>query len=69
VFRGAWQTPDHLLLAPGLLDRRGFTWSRGGFGVVRRDFLLERRTGFPRRFAEGGVSDHLPLLLSLRVQR
>jgi endonuclease/exonuclease/phosphatase family metal-dependent hydrolase len=69
VFRGSWQTPDHVLLAPGLLDRRGFTWSRGGFRVVRRDFLLERHTGFPRRFAAGGVSDHLPLLLRLRVLR
>ncbi len=69
VFRGTWQTPDHVLLAPGLLDRRGFLWPRGGFRVVRRDFLLEQRTGFPRRFAAGGVSDHLPLLLRLRVPR
>ncbi len=68
VFRGAWQTPDHVLLAPGLLDRWGFIWPRGGFKVVRRDFLLEQRTGFPRRFAAGGVSDHLPLRLSLRVR-
>jgi endonuclease/exonuclease/phosphatase family metal-dependent hydrolase len=69
VFRGTWQTPDHMLLAPGLLDRQGFTLSRQGFRVVRRDFLLERRTGFPRRFAAGGASDHLPLLLRLRVRR
>jgi endonuclease/exonuclease/phosphatase family metal-dependent hydrolase len=69
VFRGAWQTPDHVLLAPGLLDRQGFRVSRRGFRVVRRGFLLERGTGFPRRFAAGGVSDHLPLRLSLRVLR
>jgi endonuclease/exonuclease/phosphatase family metal-dependent hydrolase len=69
VFRGAWQTPDHVLLAPGLLDRRGFTFSRGAFRVVRPGFLLQERTGFPRRFAAGGASDHLPLLLRLRVAR
>jgi endonuclease/exonuclease/phosphatase family metal-dependent hydrolase len=69
VFRGAWQTPDHVLLAPGLLDQRGFSWCRDGFRVVRPGFLLEERTGFPRRFAAGGASDHLPLLLRLRVAR
>jgi endonuclease/exonuclease/phosphatase family metal-dependent hydrolase len=69
VFRGKWQTPDHVLLAPGLLDRQGFSWSRGVFRVVRPGFLLEQRTGFPRRFAAGGASDHLPLLLRLRVRR
>jgi endonuclease/exonuclease/phosphatase family metal-dependent hydrolase len=69
VFRGEWQTPDHVLLAPGLLDREGFSCPRGGFRVVRPGFLLEQRTGFPRRFAAGGASDHLPLLLRLRVRR
>ena len=67
VFRGAWQTPDHVLLAPGLLDRQGFTLSRQGLRVVRPGYLLEQGTGFPRRFAAGGTSDHLPLLLRLRV--
>jgi endonuclease/exonuclease/phosphatase family metal-dependent hydrolase len=67
VFRGAWQTPDHVLLSPGLRDRRGFSLPRNAFRVVREGFLLEARTGFPRRFAAGGASDHLPLLLRLRV--
>ena len=66
AFGGSWQTPDHVLLAPGLFDERGFSYRAGGFRVVRRDFLLERVTGFPRRFDLGGVSDHLPLLLRLR---
>jgi endonuclease/exonuclease/phosphatase family metal-dependent hydrolase len=69
VFRGSWQTPDHVLLSPGLRDRKGFTRPRGAFRVVRASFLLETRTGFPRRFAAGGASDHLPLRLSLRVRR
>jgi endonuclease/exonuclease/phosphatase family metal-dependent hydrolase len=69
VFRGDWQTPDHVLLSPGLLDQRGFAWRRGGFRVVTLGFLREARTGFPRRFASGGASDHLPLLLRLRVRK
>ena len=68
VFRGVWQTPDHALLSPGLQDERGFIYRRGGFRVVRPDYLLEAKTGFPRRFAAGGASDHLPLLLRLRLQ-
>jgi len=65
AFRGRWQTPDHVLLAPGLRDERGFAYRRGGFRVLRPAFLLERRSGLPRRFAAGGSSDHLPLVLRL----
>lgn len=64
-YRGRWQTPDHVLLSPGLFDGQGFSYRRGGFRVVREGFLVERETGFPRRFEAGGVSDHLPLLLRL----
>jgi len=69
VFRGVWQTPDHALLSPGLRDERGFIYRRGGFRVVRPDYLLEAKTGFPRRFAAGGASDHLPLALRLQLTR
>jgi endonuclease/exonuclease/phosphatase family metal-dependent hydrolase len=68
AFRGRWQTPDHVLLAPGLLDERGFTYRRGGFRVFRPAFLLDARSGLPRRFDAGGVSDHLPLALRLQGQ-
>jgi endonuclease/exonuclease/phosphatase family metal-dependent hydrolase len=67
AFRGAWQTPDHALLAPGLLDERGFFYRRGDFRVLRPAFLLDRGSGLPRRFAAGGASDHLPLVLRLHL--
>jgi len=70
AFQGRWQTPDHILLAPGLFDRRGFAYRSGGFRVVRNEFLLEGPQGFPRRFRDGsGTSDHLPLLLTLHHVR
>lgn len=74
AYQGSWQTPDHLLLAPGLFDGRGFSYRPGGFQVVRRPFLLQGPRGFPRRFMTGrssagdrGTSDHLPLSLELRL--
>ena len=74
AYQGRWQTPDHILLAPGLFDARGFSYRPGDFRVVRRAFLLQGPQGFPRRFltgrssaAERGVSDHLPLCLELRL--
>jgi endonuclease/exonuclease/phosphatase family metal-dependent hydrolase len=66
VYQGSWQTPDHFLLAPGLLDERGLTYRAGGFRVVRLPFLVHAGSGFPRRFeADSGTSDHLPLLLEI----
>ena len=74
AYQGRWQTPDHILLAPGLFDARGFSYRPGDFQVVRRAFLVQGPQGFPRRFltgrssaAERGVSDHLPLCLELRL--
>jgi endonuclease/exonuclease/phosphatase family metal-dependent hydrolase len=74
AYQGRWQTPDHILLAPGLFDARGFSYRPGSFRVVRRPFLVQGPQGFPRRFltgrssaAERGVSDHLPLCLELRL--
>jgi endonuclease/exonuclease/phosphatase family metal-dependent hydrolase len=74
VYQGRWQTPDHLLLAPGLFDRRGFDYRPGSFRVVRSRFLLHPQTGFPLGFraAAGGgrgTSDHLPVLIELELLR
>jgi endonuclease/exonuclease/phosphatase family metal-dependent hydrolase len=60
VYRGRWQTPDHILLSPGCFDGRGWEYTAGSF---RRVFT--ETDGRPRRFAAGGCSDHLPLLLVL----
>jgi hypothetical protein len=74
AYQGRWQTPDHILLAPGLFDARGFSYRPGDFRVVRRAFLVRGPQGFPRRFLTGassagerGVSDHLPLCLELHL--
>ncbi len=67
VYRGAWQTPDHLLLSAGLFDGTGLRYRSGSFHVVRPSFLLDPRTGFPVRDRVSGwrYSDHLPLLAEL----
>jgi hypothetical protein len=71
VYRGRWQTPDRILLSAGLFDPEGFAYSQGSFRVVRSGFLVDARSGFPRRWRQGqggadsGTSDHLPVLLTL----
>jgi endonuclease/exonuclease/phosphatase family metal-dependent hydrolase len=74
AYQGRWQTPDHILLAPGLFDARGFSYRPGDFRVMRRPFLVRGPQGFPWRFQTGsssagerGVSDHLPLCLDLKL--
>ncbi|MBN1836188.1 MAG: hypothetical protein JW820_10085, partial [Spirochaetales bacterium] len=72
VYRRRWQTPDHILLTPGLFDGNGFSYRPGSFRVARQSHLLAPGSGFPLRFRPesrpnggGGTSDHLPLLLEL----
>jgi endonuclease/exonuclease/phosphatase family metal-dependent hydrolase len=72
VYQGLWQTPDHLLMSPGLFDGRGFDYRAGSFRVVRRRTLVHPHTGYPVGFrpAPGGgrgTSDHLPLLIELEM--
>ena len=74
VYEDRWQTPDHMLLTPGLFDRRGFSYRPGSFRVARQRHLLHPLTGYPMAFrpASGGrggsgTSDHLPLLLELEA--
>jgi len=73
VYRGLWQTPDHILLSGGLFDASGFAYRRGGFRPLRKSFLLNKQNGYPQRwsssFPERGFSDHLPLLISILVQQ
>jgi endonuclease/exonuclease/phosphatase family metal-dependent hydrolase len=61
VYRGRWQTPDHILLSPGCFDGRGWEYAAGSFRP-----LYTSADKKPRRFAAGGCSDHLPLLLVLK---
>jgi len=70
VYQGEWQTMDHFLLSPGLLDSHGFTYRRGSFTVARLPFLLSPN-GSPKKWnglkGQRGYSDHLPLLITLEV--
>jgi len=67
VYQGSWQTPDHILLSPGLFDSRGFTYNRGQFEVLRSSFFVHSKSGYPKHGSKWFYSDHLPLLLTLGV--
>jgi len=69
VYQGEPQTPDHVLLSAGLFDGEGLVYRTGGFRVVRLPFLLGSRKGYPVAAKEdgSGYSDHLPLLVRLRI--
>ncbi len=75
VYRGRWQTPDHILLSAGLFDDLGFCYKSGSFRPMRSAFLLDSKTGYPKGLSAKkrperkikGYSDHLPLLITLYV--
>ncbi|MFP4566008.1 MAG: endonuclease/exonuclease/phosphatase family protein [Spirochaetaceae bacterium] len=71
-FRGGWHRLDHTLVSAGLLDPEG--WELASFEVVRPRFattedgrpIASRRPGGGGGFGEGGYSDHLPVMLTLK---
>ena len=69
VYRRRWETPDHILLSSGLFDKKGLSYKRGNFRVMKDSFLLYKTSGYPKRWSPlkgyNGYSDHLPLLISL----
>ncbi len=67
VYQGEWQTPDHILLSPGLFDSAGLSYHRSRFRVIRPSFLVHSESGYPKHGGKWPYSDHLPLLLSLTV--
>jgi endonuclease/exonuclease/phosphatase family metal-dependent hydrolase len=67
VYRNAWETIDHILLSTGFFDNRGWEFSTGE-AVHREPFT--RASGYPYAYnpATGsGLSDHLPLLLTIKL--
>jgi endonuclease/exonuclease/phosphatase family metal-dependent hydrolase len=56
-----WETIDHALLAPGLVDSSGLALD--SFLVIRHDFMLTA-SGAPKK----EYSDHLPVLVWLRKE-
>jgi endonuclease/exonuclease/phosphatase family metal-dependent hydrolase len=69
---GQWETLDHIVASPGLLDPAGWRILPETL-EVRRDSAL--RNGAPRRFgnarntAQRGPSDHFAITVKLRVGR
>ncbi len=69
VYRGRWETPDHILLFSTLFDDRGFFYKRGNFRVIKEGFMLNSR-GYPLKwYCRGkfcrGYSDHLPIFITI----
>jgi hypothetical protein len=66
VFRGTWQTLDHMLVGPGLLDGHGLEYETDSFIVFALDSTVDSG-GFPIRDKrlDWRTSDHLPLLLRI----
>jgi endonuclease/exonuclease/phosphatase family metal-dependent hydrolase len=67
VYRNAWETIDHLLLSPGFFDGRGWEFLTC---EVARGEPFTRASGYPASYnplTGSGLSDHLPLLLQVRL--
>jgi hypothetical protein len=65
-YRDEWETIDHFLLSSGFFD--GLGWEFGECEVVNTPPFTNAR-GYPNAYTPrtgAGLSDHLPLMLSLR---
>jgi endonuclease/exonuclease/phosphatase family metal-dependent hydrolase len=65
---GKWETIDHFLLTPSLMDGKALGYSR--FAVEAPAFMLSKK-GRPKAFDPkkgSGYSDHMPILLSLSLK-
>jgi len=72
VYKNKWQTPDHILLSPGLFDNRGFHYVKDSFTVMDASFLTDPSTGYPAPWnsykQDHGYSDHLPVLIKIACE-
>jgi endonuclease/exonuclease/phosphatase family metal-dependent hydrolase len=79
VYRGQWQTPDHVVLGKGLFDSSGWRYRENTFTVQSHGGALIKQ-GRPYRWQKlhrkeavvypgKGYSDHLPLSLTLERHR
>lgn len=77
-YMGVWEMIDQAIVSQNLLsDRRGLYADRGSLTIFRPDFLLVRDQKYPGfsplstyrgyRYL-GGFSDHLPVLLKLKLR-
>lgn len=62
VYQGAWETIDHILIAPAFFDGSG--WEYAGFSVLDQAPFIND-SGYPNSFnprTGKGLSDHLPIV-------
>lgn len=77
-----WSSLDHMIIGPGLYDKKGLTYVDGSFDIPRSDMprveMLftgdgktnrwhARRKGAYTEHSLGGFSDHLPIFARLRI--
>lgn len=73
-YKGRWEGIDHFLISPGLYDGEWIYTGSGAMDILTHSYLLERdlnyggykirRTSVGPRY-NGGVSDHLPIILKV----
>lgn len=68
MYKGEWETIDHFLLSPKLLDKDNFHFK--GFMVDSRSslFLNDDEIYGWKTYLGAGYSDHLPILLTLEIE-
>ncbi len=72
-YNNHWQQIDQILLSPGMLDNRGLSAQEEAFHCFSffRLFDYSGKKPWPtyeKRKYKGGYSDHLPLLLNVRIR-
>jgi endonuclease/exonuclease/phosphatase family metal-dependent hydrolase len=70
VFNHKWFSFDHVLLTGGLLNRKGIDYMSNSFSVIHSSFLVDKKNGYPLKWQthlKKGYSDHLPLLVKVKV--
>jgi endonuclease/exonuclease/phosphatase family metal-dependent hydrolase len=70
-YGGRWETLDHIVVSPGMLDRDGWSVDTESFEVIAPAANRKGRAGTPKRFGSPrdthprGPSDHFPLSVRL----
>lgn len=77
-FQGSWELLDHIIISRNMLNcNYGIYTEINNFRIFKPDFLMKQDTKYPglTTFStyygyryQGGYSDHLPVLLDLRVK-
>ncbi|MHC5114166.1 MAG: endonuclease/exonuclease/phosphatase family protein [Planctomycetota bacterium] len=72
VYKNKWGVLDHVIVSPGMLDKKGFRWKRGSTKAIfyeyqafvhrdRKNIPRPSRTYTGKNFHADGFSDHLPV--------